>query len=195
MAARQRITVVLLLSQGQSLLTKKAEELYLRMWPCARVLCSAYSSDQQWNIAESRLQTFNNKIIKNWNLYSLCECVWGGGRPQKALPEPLRPNCEPAGLPPPPPPLRCCWYMFWLLRYGIFWFLFNSVRLFDEQFLPNCEPVDGRHPAPPPGICLPHQCTVGKKVLRFSWKIHQELKTIDFLNVFTIPRCSIFRVF
>ena len=82
------------------------------------------------------------------------------------------------------------WY-FLVLGFSL-----NSVRLFDEQFLTNCEPVDGSHPAPPPpGICLPHQCTVGKKVLRFSWKIHQELKTIDFLNVFTIPRCSIFRVF
>ena len=105
----------------------------------------------------------------------------GGGRPQKALPEPLRPNCEPAGLPPPPTPLRYS-YMFWLLRYGIFWFLFNSVRLFDEQFLPNCEPVDGRHPAPPPppGYVYPTNAQWEKKFSDFHEKSIRNSKPLIF---------------
>ena len=72
--------------------------------------------------------------------------------------------------------------MFWLMRYGIFWLLFNSVRLFDEQFLPNCEPVDGRHPAPPPppGYVYPTNAQWEKKFSDFHEKSIRNSKPLIF---------------
>ena len=86
------------------------------------------------------------------------------------------------------------WYFF------VFWFSYNSVQLFDEQFLPNCELVDSRHRAPP-RECLPHQCTGGKK-FSDSWEKSinnsfwpRELKTIDIFYIFIIIKIKYFLVF
>ena len=49
---------------------------------------------QDYSLSITKIIKLEIVILKNAN--------GGGGQTQKALPEPLRSNCEPAGLPPPP---------------------------------------------------------------------------------------------
>ena len=111
------------------------------------------------------------KVIKNWNLYSY-QCEWGGADPKgpagsfKAQLWASRPAPSPHGDAVDICVFTKIWYFF------VFWFSYNSVQLFDEQFLPNCELVDSRHPAPPPQGMLTPPMHRGKKVLRFLRKIH-----------------------
>ena len=93
----------------------------------------------------------------------------GGGQTQKALPEPLRPNCEPAGLPPPPMEMLLI-YVF-LLRYGIFSFFGFPIIVYSYLMNNFCPTVSWWIVDPPQGMLTPPMHR-GKKVLRFLRKIH-----------------------
>ena len=80
----------------------------------------------------------------------------GGGQTQKALPEPLRPNCEPAGLPPPPMEMLLI-YVF-LLRYGIFSFFGFPIIVYSylmNNFCPTVSWWIVDTLPPPPGNAYP----------------------------------------
>ena len=80
----------------------------------------------------------------------------GGGQTQKAMPEPLRPNCEPAGLPPPPMEMLLI-YVF-LLRYGIFSFFGFPIIVYSylmNNFCPTVSWWIVDTLPPPPGNAYP----------------------------------------
>ena len=127
----------------------------------------------------------------------------GGGQTQKALPEPLRPNCEPAGLPPPPMEMLLI-YVF-LLRYGIFSFFGFPIIVYSylmNNFCPTVSwwIVDTLFPPPPRDMLTPPMHR-GKK-FSDSWEKSinnsfwpRELKTIDIFYIFIIIKIKYFLVF